>query len=114
MPDLTDNCTDTFNPEQADFNGNGLGDVCEDSDQDGLWDAEELLLGTDPTVQDTDGDGLTDGAELDLFNTDPLNADSDEDGVSDALELFFHPPTRVARVTSTATAQCRSRTCCCC
>ena len=90
--DLTDNCTDTFNPEQADFNGNGLGDVCEDSDQDGLWDAEELLLGTDPTVQDTDGDGLTDGAELDLFNTDPLNADSDEDGVSDALELLF-PPT---------------------
>ena len=92
VPDLTDNCTDTFNPEQADFNGNGLGDVCEDSDQDDLWDAEELLLGTDPTVQDTDGDGLTDGAELDLFNTDPLNADSDEDGVSDALELLF-PPT---------------------
>ena len=59
---------------------------------DGLWDAEELLLGTDPIVQDTAGDGLTDGAELDLFNTDPLNADSDEDGVSDALELLF-PPT---------------------
>ena len=78
-----------------------------------LWDAEELLLGTDPTLQDTDGDGLTDGAELDLFNTDPLNADSDEDGVSDALSPF--PPTNsLARVTSTATAQCRSRTCCCC
>ena len=91
VPDLMDNCTDTFNPEQADFNGNGLGDVCEDSDQDGLWDSEELLLGLDPTVQDTDGDGLTDGAELDLFNTDPLNADSDEDGVSDALELLFPP-----------------------
>ena len=92
VPDLTDNCTDTFNPDQADFNGNGLGDACEDSDQDGVWDADELLLGTDPTVQDTDGDGLTDGAEIDLFNTDPLSGDSDNDGVSDALELLF-PPT---------------------
>ena len=92
VPDVADNCTETFNPDQADFNGNGLGDVCEDSDQDGLWDADELFFGTNPTVQDTDGDGLTDGAEMDLFNTDPLNADSDEDGVSDALELLF-PPT---------------------
>ena len=90
--DVVDNCVDTPNANQADFNGNGLGDVCEDSDQDGLWDADELLSGTDPTVQDTDGDGLTDGAEIDLFNTNPLNSDSDEDGVSDALELLF-PPT---------------------
>ena len=89
--DVVDNCTDTFNPDQGDFNGNGLGDDCEDSDQDGVWDADELLLGTDPTVQDTDGDGLTDGAETDLFNTDPLNSDSDDDGVSDALELLFPP-----------------------
>ena len=43
--DVVDNCTDTFNPDQGDFNGNGLGDDCEDSDQDGVWDADELLLG---------------------------------------------------------------------
>ena len=91
VPDVADNCTDTFNPDQSDFNGNGLGDLCEDSDQDGLLDADELVLGTNPTVQDTDGDGLTDGAEMDFFNTDPLHADSDEDGISDALELLFPP-----------------------
>ena len=91
VPDGLDNCIDYPNPAQADFNGNGIGDWCEDSDQDGLWDAEELSSGTDPSIQDTDGDGLTDGAEIDIFNTDPLNVDSDGDGISDALELLFPP-----------------------
>ena len=92
VPDAWDNCLDLTNPVQADFNGNGVGDACEDSDQDGLWDAEELDLGLDPNVQDSDGDGLTDGAEVELFGTDPLSADSDGDGIDDALELLF-PPT---------------------
>lgn len=35
-----------------------------DSDQDGLTDNEEALLGTDPNIQDTDGDGFNDLAEL--------------------------------------------------
>jgi len=91
VPDVFDNCLDFPNPAQADFNGNGTGDWCEDSDQDGLWDADELLFGTDPSVQDSDGDGLTDGAELDVFGSNPLSADSDGDGVSDALELLIPP-----------------------
>ena len=92
VPDAWDNCLDLTNPAQADFNGNGVGDACEDSDQDGLWDAVELDMGLDPTVQDSDGDGLTDGAEVELFGTDPLSPDSDGDGIDDALELLF-PPT---------------------
>jgi hypothetical protein len=35
-----------------------------DSDQDGLSDAEEILLGTSTSTPDTDGDGYLDGAEL--------------------------------------------------
>ena len=93
VPDNLDNCVDTINPQQGDFNGNGVGDVCEDSDQDGLWDDFEIGLGTNPELQDTDGDGLTDGAEWDVFGTNPLNDDSDGDGVSDALELLFPPST---------------------
>ena len=96
VPDAWDNCLDLTNPAQADFNGNGVGDVCEDSDQDGLWDAEELDMGLDPAVQDSDGDGLTDGAEVELFGTDPLSADSDGDGIDDALELLFPPTIRVS------------------
>ncbi|HEY3451701.1 MAG TPA: VWA domain-containing protein [Myxococcales bacterium] len=34
-----------------------------DSDSDGLPDAEELLLNTDPTKRDSDGDGFSDGVE---------------------------------------------------
>jgi hypothetical protein len=62
-----------------------------DSDGDGLWDAEEWMWGTNPELQDTDGDGLTDWVEIHLYNTDPLNADTDGDGVSDSIELLFPP-----------------------
>lgn len=42
-----------------------------DSDNDGLKDWEEVLLGTDPHNPDTDGDGTTDGKEVEL-NRNPL------------------------------------------
>ena len=44
-----------------------------DSDGDGLTDAEEAELGTDPNNPDSDGDGYEDGVEFD-GNTDPTNA----------------------------------------
>ena len=47
-----------------------------DSDEDGLTNAEEKELGTDPKNADSDGDGLNDGDEKG-FGTDPLKADSD-------------------------------------
>ena len=57
-----------------------------DNDGDGLSDAEELSLGTDPNVRDTDTDGLDDGQEYDI-GTDPLNYDSDGDGINDGDEV---------------------------
>jgi hypothetical protein len=41
IPDVSDNCPDTANPDQTDFNNNGIGDACEDSDGDGLVDSED-------------------------------------------------------------------------
>ena len=41
-----------------------------DQDQDGLSDAEELVLGTDPYDQDTDDDGLGDAQEVDGLRLD--------------------------------------------
>ena len=35
-----------------------------DSDQDGLTDQEEQMIGTDPFKADTDGDGYSDGKEV--------------------------------------------------
>ena len=46
-----------------------------DRDADGLTNAQEATIGTDPTNPDTDGDGHTDGTgeELATPKTDPLN-----------------------------------------
>jgi hypothetical protein len=54
-----------------------------DADGDGLSDAEEIALGSDPHNPDSDYDGLTDADEVRLTGTSPLLADSDGDGISD-------------------------------
>ena len=51
-----------------------------DSDGDGLEDAIEIELGTDPVDLDTDDDGLTDGDEYYTFQTGTRNPDTDGDG----------------------------------
>lgn len=62
-------------------------DVDVDSDGDGLLDEEEEDLGTDPTLADSDGDLLTDYAEVNENSTDPLTADSDGDSYQDGDEI---------------------------
>ena len=63
--------------------------VFEDTDDDGLTDAEEVLTQTDPLNPDTDGDGFNDGEEV-TAGTDPNDpndapvVDADNDGVFDA------------------------------
>ena len=79
-----------------DTDGDGIGDAAEgrlgtnpndpDTDDDGLQDGEELTYGTNPLDADSDDDGLNDGAEINL-GTDPLGADSDLDGLNDGAEV---------------------------
>lgn len=56
------------------------------ADADRLSDAEELTLGTNPSLADTDGDFITDSDELLIAGTNPLLADSDMDGLTDYEE----------------------------
>jgi len=67
--------------------------VLADTDHDGLSDAEEALLGTNPGVPDSDFDGLDDWEEVnpgaDGYVTNPLSDDSDGDGLTDDLEAVF-------------------------
>ena len=60
----------------------------EDTDGDGLVNAREIEIGTDPTKADTDGDELSDGNEVNQFGTDPLKPDTDGDGLSDGEEIL--------------------------
>jgi hypothetical protein len=46
--DNTDNCLLAVNLNQADFNSDGLGDACQDSDGDSFLDSDELSYGTLP------------------------------------------------------------------
>jgi outer membrane protein OmpA-like peptidoglycan-associated protein len=58
-----------------------------DPDRDGLTNRDEKMRGTNPRLQDTDRDGIKDGAEVHTFRTDPLAIDSDSDGLSDLDEI---------------------------
>ena len=61
-----------------------------DTDKDGLSDAEEEELGTDPQDPDTDDDRLEDGDEVHAQHTDPTDDDSDDDLLSDGDEVLDH------------------------
>jgi VCBS repeat-containing protein len=58
-----------------------------DTDLDGLTDAEEYAAGADPRDKDTDHDCLTDKQEVDL-GSNPLSADTDSDGYWDMDEFL--------------------------
>jgi hypothetical protein len=62
-------------------------DATVDSDSDGLEDAIEVELGTDPYDVDTDKDGALDGDEYYVHATGTRNPDSDGDGVLDGDEV---------------------------
>jgi len=65
-------------------------DAGSDYDADGLSNEDEFANNTLPFVNDTDGDGISDGDEINLHGTNPLDADSDADGLSDETELNTH------------------------
>ena len=75
------------------LNPNDPIDAFEDLDLDGLSNAEEFALSTEPNSADSDGDKIEDGEEVvagsDGYITDPLLADTDGDGLSDGLEISF-------------------------
>ncbi len=66
----TTNETNTTNVDQKISNGTL------DTDQDGLSDAIENIIGSDEKKSDTDNDAILDADEFLIFNTDPLDAQS--------------------------------------
>jgi hypothetical protein len=95
-----DNCPLAPNPEQEDWNANQVGDACEDSDGDGVLDADDVCPAlANPQQLDTDEDGRGDACEDDDDNDALLDADDncpqhanpeqedlDGDGLGDACD----------------------------
>ena len=95
-----------LSPWSSDSDGDGISDGDEDYDGDTISNHDEVFGSGDPTLKDTDGDGVLDqfdaepedydkdGDGLSYFeeidrNTDPTNPDSDGDGILDGDEEFW-------------------------
>jgi len=76
--DLTDNCRVVANANQADSNGDGIGDACAtDSDGDGVQNAaDNCPTIANPLQENNDGDAFG----------DPCDGDDDNDGVNDTAD----------------------------
>jgi hypothetical protein len=72
--------------------GNRSGSQGPDADRDGLSDAAEARIGTDPRSFDTDGDTIPDGFEIFGTLTNPLLRDSDGTGTDDSVEIDLDDP----------------------
>ncbi|WP_279245805.1 thrombospondin type 3 repeat-containing protein [Candidatus Litorirhabdus singularis] len=98
ITDLIDNCPVKSNTDQLNNDLDGQGDACDtDDDNDGLTDATEQIIGTNPLAIDTDNDGFSDYDEVSAASDPlddasiPITADGDlnNDSIVDARDILL-------------------------
>lgn len=87
VDDNTDNCPSDANPDQADWDTDGIGDMCDDSDGDSWMDVYDNC----PTTTNSDQ------ADLDNDGIGNVCDDSDTDGIMDTPDNcpFIYNPNQV-------------------
>ncbi len=91
---LADFAIGAYGTDSGGWSGSGSAQVLlslDDHDGDLLATLHETAIGTDPNDQDSDDDGLSDAQEWsanpEWIGTDPLDSDSDGDGLLDGTEM---------------------------
>jgi hypothetical protein len=98
-----DNCPLVSNADQADYDLDGIGDVCDpDKDGDGVSNEDDNCPDTPNPVQvDADGDGVGDVCDNCLETANPEQADVDGDGIGDdcddVCEVMWKPPVSLTK-----------------
>ncbi len=88
VDDVSDNCPIDANTNQDNIDEDTFGDVCDDDmDGDGLTNIEEEALGTDPTLTDSDTDGVNDGTDNCPAIANDTQLDTDSDGAGNVCDL---------------------------
>ncbi len=100
-----DNCVNTPNPDQADTDGNGIGDACQDTDGDSILDIDDNCVevinpdqedtdgnGIGDACQDTDGDTIPDSEDNCVDTPNPDQEDLNGNGIGDVCDTSYEDP----------------------